>query len=554
MSSARRAAIREGLFWILLACLCFLSPGRGLWTPDEPREAEIGREMYLSPGFLPRLNGAPFLEKPPLYYWTLAAAYGAFGGPSPAAGRALSGLLSLMTLAVTYLWARRHAGPGVAHAAAFMMATSILFFQCAHWVFIDPALMLLLTLAWWTGFEHLAKPRWAAMLGFYGSLALALWVKGPIGIALPAAGLGLFFVLRRRRRHHRAFRLGWGALGLAVLSALCVGAFYLAAGAGAVREFLWVNQVLRFLSPAGTGHLQPFYYYLQALPMALLPWLLPAVALARPGFWRDERNGQHPELAAYIGSIVLGGLVLLSVAATKRAIYLLPLLPPLFLLLASVLTGARERAERGLAARWESILLGRSQAAWMALWGLALPAAVLAYTRSPWPRTINLVVLGALAGALGLHWSWKGLWTRAWEAQRLSAVLFGVAALGLALPILDARKDMAPFFLWVDAQVPAGESVTVVSPDETLYGIIPFTTGRTVAGLTPDELTKRMERERAPALLVEQVDPEIPDLRLAKAGYVLLREGRFGRGRTVRLWRFFGTPGTGSAEPGVQEE
>src|SRR5262245_50868413 len=51
-----------------------------LWSPDEPREAEIGREMLLDHySARPTLSGEPFLEKPPLFVWTMAAAYQLFG-------------------------------------------------------------------------------------------------------------------------------------------------------------------------------------------------------------------------------------------------------------------------------------------------------------------------------------------------------------------------------------------------------------------------------------------------------------------------------------------
>lgn len=546
MRPGRAALIREALFWLLLACLCFLSPARGLWTPDEPREAEIGREMYLDPSFVPRLNGAPFYEKPPLYYWALGAAYWIGGGPSPAAGRTLSGLLAFLTLLATYFWTRRHAGPGVAHAAAFMLATSALFFQSSHWVFIDPALTLFITLAWWAGFEHLVRPRTAVLAALYACLVLALWVKGLIGIALPAAGLGLFFMAQRKRRLHRVYRPVLGGLALAILTAFCVGAFYVAAGDEAVRKFFWVNQVLRFVSPEGTGHERPFYYYLEALPMALLPWLLPAAAACTRVFWLGERPGEHPDLRRYLGWTALGSLALLMLASTKRSTYLLPLLPPLVILLGCAVRDLLEDRDRPAA--WKRVLMGRAQPVWMAAWGLLVPVSVLVYTRSPWPSTLNLLALAAIAGGLGVLWGWRAQWTRAWEAQRLSAVLFCVAALGLAVPLLDVRKDMAPFFRWVAAQAPQGESIVVVNPDETLYGIIPFATGRTVTKLQPDELSDQIAPSRAPALLVEQVDPEIPDLRLGDRGFVLLREERFGRDRTIRLWRRHG-PGPPEGRP-----
>src|SRR3989442_15493435 len=56
-----------------------------LWPPDETRVAEISREMRVERSWLvPRLNGTPFLEEPPLFYWFQAGAYRLAGG-APAA-------------------------------------------------------------------------------------------------------------------------------------------------------------------------------------------------------------------------------------------------------------------------------------------------------------------------------------------------------------------------------------------------------------------------------------------------------------------------------------
>src|SRR2546426_7067284 len=61
-----------------------------LWPPDETRVAEISREMRAERSWLvPQLNGTPFLEEPPLFYWFQAGAYRLAGGaPPPPAGGA----------------------------------------------------------------------------------------------------------------------------------------------------------------------------------------------------------------------------------------------------------------------------------------------------------------------------------------------------------------------------------------------------------------------------------------------------------------------------------
>ena len=137
-----RTIVRAAGFWLLVAFLLFGGAPRGLWTPDEPREAEIGREMLLAPGLVPQLDGVPFLEKPPFYYWLLAGAYAAAGRPSPPAGRALSAAFSLASLAVVWFWTRRAAGRSAAAAAVFVLATMLGFLREAHWILIDPLLAL----------------------------------------------------------------------------------------------------------------------------------------------------------------------------------------------------------------------------------------------------------------------------------------------------------------------------------------------------------------------------------------------------------------------------
>src|SRR5579863_7215246 len=142
---------------LALALLALLGCNRGLWTPDEPREAEISREMALAPGVIPTLNGQRFIEKPPLYYWTVAAVYRLTGGASVLAARSVSVMAGLGTLAVLVVWGSAAHSRLSGWLAAFMLATSVQFLVSTHWVLIDPLLMLCTTLAAWTAWELLAR-------------------------------------------------------------------------------------------------------------------------------------------------------------------------------------------------------------------------------------------------------------------------------------------------------------------------------------------------------------------------------------------------------------
>ncbi|HUQ32577.1 MAG TPA: hypothetical protein VM095_10685, partial [Pyrinomonadaceae bacterium] len=75
-------AKRAGLLFFL-AVAAFYLYGLGhlpLLGPDEPRYAEVAREMYLRGDWVtPTLGGHTWFEKPALLYWMMMASYHFFG-------------------------------------------------------------------------------------------------------------------------------------------------------------------------------------------------------------------------------------------------------------------------------------------------------------------------------------------------------------------------------------------------------------------------------------------------------------------------------------------
>src|ERR1700689_3319512 len=170
MSAAAPATERLAHLSVLsgLLLLALLGCNRGLWTPDEPREAEISREMALAPAIIPTLNGERFIEKPPLYYWTVAAVYRLTGGASAWAARSVRGLAGAPTLALLVVWGSVAHSRAAGWLAALMLATSLQFMVSTHWVLLDPLLMFTTTLAAWSAWELLARPDSTALrLLFY---------------------------------------------------------------------------------------------------------------------------------------------------------------------------------------------------------------------------------------------------------------------------------------------------------------------------------------------------------------------------------------------------
>ncbi len=94
-----------------------------LLDPDEGLYASIAQEM-LSRGdwVIPHMNGLPYLEKPPLYFWLTALTFRVFGA-SEWAVRLWSALATLGTVLLTWRIGRRLYGARAGLLAGIAMTT-----------------------------------------------------------------------------------------------------------------------------------------------------------------------------------------------------------------------------------------------------------------------------------------------------------------------------------------------------------------------------------------------------------------------------------------------
>jgi 4-amino-4-deoxy-L-arabinose transferase-like glycosyltransferase len=515
--------------WVALGALLatsFVGLGRDVWTPDEPREVEIGREMWLAPTVVPTLNDARFIEKPPLYYWAVASAYALFG-KSAAAARAVSAGAAFATLLLVFYWGRRVLSPAVAAAAAIGLATSAQFMVTSHWIVMDALLMLFTTAALWAAHEVLRGGAGRnALFVFYAAVVAALWTKGLIGPVLIAAGLLAYAAARRSFAALRSLHPFAGAAFVLLMVGALAAAIAADAGWDAVREWLWINHVRRFTNPAGTGHDQPLLYYLWTLPAAVFPWWLPFVAVFLPRTWR-QRSPSH-DAKVFFGAVTVGMVLFLSAPATKRGLYLMPVLPPLFLLLAAVAADwwTKTAAPRLKSAAWAA------QAALVALYAAVPAAAALAYLRVVDARAVAyLIVVTALLGALAAY-SLRGAGARALGALAASSLAAVIGLLAAVAPLAAPRKDMSPFVAWVGAQVPAGETLYVLGEiDETLDGIVPFVTGRHAVAIDAADVDARK-----PSFVLVQGKNGAETASALAAPYRLLDGRELGNDRYLALW------------------
>jgi len=332
---------------VVLACAMVpFAIGLGAWAlfePDEGRNAEIAREMLASGDWVvPHLNGIPFLDKPPLLFWAIAAGFRLLG-ESELVARLPSMLAAFATIAGTYALGRALLDGRRAVTAALVLATCPMVLVFGRLVIFDMPLTAFVTGAVYALVRARLDGdawRWLPVAGF--AMGWALLTKGPVGLALPlvvwAAVRGVL-----PDGHTRQAR---PAFALALLVAAVMIGSWVAAVTPREPDFLRYALVeetlLRVTSASHFRRGGPPYYYLLTVPWALGIWLLPLVALG-PTLARRIRVGGSDAMAIRFAARAAGAIILFfTLSASKRPQYILPAVVPLSLLVAIGMT-ARPR-------------------------------------------------------------------------------------------------------------------------------------------------------------------------------------------------------------------
>ncbi len=500
LSVARRAELRSVLLLAALALATGLLGlgNHGLWNPDEPRDAGIGREMWETGSWVvARLTGLPFLEKPPLYWWLQGALF-SLRGVDISSARLASALFGLGTVASTYLLGRRFFSREAATLGGLLLLTTSTFAGHSHTASIDPALLFSMTGAL-ACFAH-AEPaqgtrRVALLIGMDAFLAAGFFSKGLLGVGLPVLSM-LTYLLCAGRLRGFLVPLAGAAAVVCALAGAWLWEVHRELGPSAVREFLIDNHLERLLPHLATkavGHRGPFYYYALKAPRDFLPWwplALLALAGARrewPRLAREEREGLTLLLCTLVPTFLV-----FSIAGTKRAVYLLPLAPAVVLLAGWGLAAELARP------RWQERveMLSRRGALCAAA---AAPGFVACFGASTllWGASLALAGLGVLSERARDAASER--WVR---ALALTAVAWA-CLLVAGPPLLDAERSLETAARELDAALPRAAPLRVVSPSESLRGIAAFYLERPVSVVFDPSQLNQLDAESIAWIVVE---------------------------------------------------
>jgi 4-amino-4-deoxy-L-arabinose transferase-like glycosyltransferase len=473
---AARIIVALAPIWLI----CMLD--RGLWTPDEPREADIAWRMsQQSDRTLPELAGTPFLEKPPLSYWMSADGLRLFGD-SPAAARSPNILYAAITALAVGALSYAMAGSGAAVVAALVATTALIVFRVTVWLAPDACLLAGCATALLGAYLGYTSPAGRRKLFGYCLMhvgaAMGFMAKSAPGWMAPALALAAVIAWERRWSELARYELYVGFL----LQALIIGPWIAAVthtpdGGDALLALFWHNVVGRFTkisAPAAldysTGHRNsPGKYFLE-LPVYLLPWTLLAVAALRRAWDRARVRGPEGTPWRFAVGAALPFLLVLSVAATARDIYSAPAILGFGVLIGIWMTDAARAPTRldEWAIRWTRWLVA------LLTLGLALFPAALAISLS-WPA-----YLAATAVVLVVSFTMIRPAARAQGSGDLQlsfgltyasyAVALCVTALA-TFPAVDRWHDLGRLAQRIHADS-AQTDLALLQPDETTIAML----------------------------------------------------------------------------------
>ncbi len=375
-NQALLAAIAAAMFFANLG-------GAHLWDVDEAIFSQAAKEMLVRGDYVvPYFNGEVFPDKPALMYWFMISAYKVFG-PTEFAARFWSAIFGIGSVLLTFRLGRLMFSPAVGVWSALILASCVSFNIIARAATPDSFLVFFSTLAMllfvgatakaralsgepnernapWAG-QTRFEPSWPSYVLIYAAMGCGVLTKGPIGVVLPTAVIGLFLLMVRAEPIELVVGAGWrGALrnafrylsrllspvlflrtvwSMRPLTAIAVvlavaGPWYALVGVETDGQwligFFGVHNFGRFLN-AMENHRGPIVYYVGAIAVGFFPWSV----LSIPCFLhaKNQVDERHPWRAGYllVASWLTVWIGFFSLAGTKLPSYVVPAYPALAL-------------------------------------------------------------------------------------------------------------------------------------------------------------------------------------------------------------------------------
>jgi 4-amino-4-deoxy-L-arabinose transferase-like glycosyltransferase len=348
-----RAAVLQPAKLAIASLFAFIVLVQGISAPfqkdAEPQSAQWIQSIVRDGHWLIPIDAYGYTDrKPPLFYWLSAIVANATGATvDEVRARAVSVVAGTALATVVLAWTAANVGASEGWLAFIFMLGTYGFASRATEALTDMILTFLLFAAYCrlatlvdnSEPQARAAPRRPMQAGLI--LGLAVLAKGPVAIVLCALAASIYLLIERRNPI-AILRQRWPWQVVAI--AVAIGAVWYVpaaiAGGGKVLRIIFAENFGHFM-PArlgGTGEsYRPFYFIAARLLGGAFPMTLLIVPTAL-AFYTGENSAGKRRAVIWQVSMSLAVLIFFSIASVKRDDYILPAIPGIAILCASVFT------------------------------------------------------------------------------------------------------------------------------------------------------------------------------------------------------------------------
>jgi 4-amino-4-deoxy-L-arabinose transferase-like glycosyltransferase len=331
-----------GLLFLATLVLHVATAGWGnLYNETDGQYAGAAKVMAMGGDWIvPENNNIPRLVKPPLLYWTMAAAMTVTGIHEFAAR--LPGAMSIVIwVGITYLIGSRWGGHRRGLWAGGILATMLGSFTLARIVMPEPLFTALIAASLFAFLQATRSTNpWRWMVGFWVLGGLAAFVKGPHGLIYPVVIAGIAFLGSRMGGGKSSWPSGLRALFpitglcLAVLINLPWHLTIEGRFPGYLANLIFtehIGHVTGSSAPATNYANVPRLTFLLLHLAWFFPWSVAAV-FALPTAWRHFKSPSSWSITSWVVVSWMGAVGLSVMLAGQRQDYYAMTLWPAFAL------------------------------------------------------------------------------------------------------------------------------------------------------------------------------------------------------------------------------
>jgi len=519
---------KDWIYYITIAMIAgflflFGLGNHDLTGSDENRVAGIATGMALTGDLVvPRLNGDPFLEKPPLYFWIASACFNLFGN-NFYASRLPSAIAAICGVLLVFFIARKAGfSDFTAFISAVMLATTTGYWVQGRNCTIDMMLCLFITSAMACFYQYSRSlPKITLWyIGFILSLSFSVLTKGLIGLAIPLSAIFLWLFVQKNFSFKNWTLLLAGSVLCLIPISIWIYFLHNNLGWDAVYEVVWSNNFGRFAGAYG-GHLKPFYYYIYSFPQHFIPWVL-FLPFAVVYHFRETQAWKEKSAPIFFLFWLALPLILLSISSGKRGLYLLPLYPAAALFVGSAVGSVIERCHAQKKLFFvPSVILG-----WLIVLISAGFCVVSIYFKQPF-ITSFLVCLPGLCLGLWVCKKIHGKDIKGFFKVLTAAltVLFLTYSTGIS-SLLNKGKSYKPAFDYFEKLSANGAKINFFKPSERIKGAAVFYLKRNVPIINEEQNLKTFlaSGEKAVAVTGKREAQKIQSTKVLKSFNVSRRK------------------------------